>query len=172
FGVFFHVHHDRDPERMRIPIGWDRSGAPVVVNMKEDSEGGMGSHGLILGYTGSGKSSFVADLLLGVVATHTPEQVNLILVDYKGDGTFPGFEKLNHTVQVLSNIGDKDSVNRLEDVLRGEVERRQRLRKEAGRFKDAASYLKARERGAKIPPFPTLLVVVDEFTALLKDHPE
>ncbi|EUA09649.1 ftsK/SpoIIIE family protein [Mycobacterium xenopi 4042] len=123
--------------------------APVVVNMKEDSEGGMGSHGLILGYTGSGKSSFVADLLLGVVATHTPEQVNLILVDYKGDGTFPGFEKLNHTVQVLSNIGDKDSVNRLEDVLRGEVERRQRLRKEAGRFKDAASYLKARERGAK-----------------------
>ncbi|GAB4914971.1 MULTISPECIES: type VII secretion protein EccCa [Mycobacterium avium complex (MAC)] len=166
------TYRDRDPERMRIPIGWDRSGAPVVVNMKEDSEGGMGSHGLILGYTGSGKSSFVADLLLGVVATHTPEQVNLILVDYKGDGTFPGFEKLNHTVQVLSNIGDKDSVNRLEDVLRGEVERRQRLRKEAGRFKDAASYLKARERGAKIPPFPTLLVVVDEFTALLKDHPE
>lgn len=166
------AYRDRDPERMRIPIGWDRSGAPVVVNMKEDSEGGMGSHGLILGYTGSGKSSFVANLLLGVVARHTPEQVNLVLVDYKGDGTFPGFEKLNHTVQVLSNIGEKDFVNRLEDVLRGEVERRQKLRASAGRFKDAASYLKARERGAKIPPFPTLLVVVDEFTALLKNHPE
>jgi S-DNA-T family DNA segregation ATPase FtsK/SpoIIIE len=166
------TYRDRDPERMRIPIGWDRSGAPVVVNMKEDSEGGMGSHGLILGYTGSGKSSFVANMLLGVVARHTPEQVNLVLVDYKGDGTFPGFEKLHHTVQVLSNIGEKDFVTRLEDVLRGEVERRQKLRASAGRFKDAASYLKARERGAKIPPFPTLLVVVDEFTALLKDHPE
>lgn len=165
-------HRDRDPERMNVPIGWDRSGAPVSVNMKEDSEGGMGSHGLILGYTGSGKSSFVANLLLGTALRHTPDEVNFVLVDYKGDGTFPGFEKLNHTVQVLSNIGENDYINRLEDVLRGEVERRQRLRASAGRFKDAASYLKARERGADIPPFPTLMVVVDEFTALLKDHPE
>lgn len=165
-------HRDRDPDRMNVPIGWDRSGAPVSINMKEDSEGGMGSHGLILGYTGSGKSSFIADLLLGTVARHTPDEVNAILIDYKGDGTFPGFENLNHTVQVLSNIGERDYINRLEDVLRGEVERRQRLRASAGRFKDAASYLKARERGADIPPFPTLMIVVDEFTALLKDHPE
>ena len=165
-------HRDRDPDRMNVPIGWDRSGATVSVNMKEDSEGGMGSHGLILGYTGSGKSSFVANLLLGTAIRHTPDEVNFVLVDYKGDGTFPGFEHLNHTVQVLSNIGENDYINRLEDVLRGEVERRQRLRASAGRFKDAASYLKARERGADIPPFPTLMVVVDEFTALLKDHPE
>ena len=83
----------------------------------------FGSHGLILGYTGSGKSSFVANLLLGTALRHTPDEVNFVLVDYKGDGTFPGFEKLNHTVQVLSNIGENDYINRLEDVLRGEVER-------------------------------------------------
>lgn len=165
-------HRDRDPDRMNVPVGWDRSGAPVSIIMREDSEGGMGSHGLILGYSGSGKSSFVADLLLGTALHHTPDEVAFVLIDYKGDGTFPGFEKLNHTVQVLSNIGEADYINRLEDVLRGEVERRQRLRATAGRFKDAASYLKARERGQDLPPFPTLMVVVDEFTALLKDHPE
>lgn len=165
-------HRDRDPDRMNIPVGWDRSGAPVSVIMREDSEGGYGTNGLIVGTAGSGKSSFVADLMLGAVARHTPEELNAIYIDYKGDGTFPGFEKLNSTVQVLSNIGEADYINRLNDVLRGEVERRQRLRASTGRFKDAAAYLKARERGADLPPFPTLLVVVDEFTALLKDHPE
>ncbi|WP_193606205.1 type VII secretion protein EccCa [Mycobacteroides abscessus] len=171
-------HPEGDRGRMRTAIGWDKTGAPVEVDIKEEAEQGMGSHGLILGYTGSGKSTFLVNLLLGLVALHTPEELNLILIDYKGESTFDGFEKLKHTVEIISNLSSQDMIDRLSAVLRGEVERRQRLRSEMGmattgkKFRDARTYLKARERGANIPPFPTLLVVTDEFTALLKDHPE
>lgn len=101
-----------------------------------------------------------------------------MLIDYKGESTFDGFEKLKHTVEIISNLSSQDMIDRLSAVLRGEVERRQRLRSDMGmktigkKFRDARQYLKARERGADIPPFPTLLVVTDEFTALLKEHPE
>jgi S-DNA-T family DNA segregation ATPase FtsK/SpoIIIE len=172
------TYPEGDSSRMRVPIGWDRSGAPVMLNIKEEAEQGMGSHGLILGYTGSGKSTLLVNLLSAFVAHHTPEQLNLVLVDYKGEATFDGFEKLHHTVEIISNLSAQDMIDRLEAVFRGEVERRQRLRSEMGmatvgkKFRDARTYLKARERGAQIPPFPTLLVVVDEFTALLKDHSE
>lgn len=171
-------HPEGDRGRMRTPIGWDKAGAPVEVDIKEEAEQGMGSHGLILGYTGSGKSTLLVNLLLGLVALHTPEELNLVLIDYKGESTFDGFEKLKHTVEIISNLSSQDMIDRLSAVLRGEVERRQRLRSEMGmattgkKFRDARTYLKARERGAKIPPFPTLLIVTDEFTALLKDHPE
>ena len=165
-------HRDRDPDRMKVPIGWDRSGAPVNMILREMSEGGWGSHGLILGTSGSGKSSFVASLIAGLCLLHTPDELTIVAIDYKGDGTFPGFENLNHFVTVLSNIGDPHYINRLEDVLRGEVVRRQRLRAATGRYKDAATYLRARERGVDLPAFPMLLIVCDEFTALLEDHPE
>lgn len=166
-------------ERMNVPIGWDKSGAPVSINVKEEAEQGMGSHGLILGYTGSGKSTLLVNFLLGLVARHTPEQLNLVLVDYKGDSTFDGFDKLNHTVEIISNLGSLDMITRLEAVLLGEVERRQRLRSEVGlatvghKLRSAREYLKTRERRSDLPePFPALMVVVDEFTALLLDHPE
>lgn len=168
-----------DPDRMRVPIGWTKSGAVMSLNIKEEAEQGMGSHGVILGTTGSGKSTLLINLLLGLVARHTPEQLNLILVDYKGEATFDGFEKLNHTVEIISNLSSgKDMISRFEEVMRGAVEKRQAARSELGKrtvgkkFRDAMTYLKARERGAALPPFPTLLIVVDEFTALLKDHPE
>lgn len=171
-------HREGDPDRMRTPIGWDRNGAPVMLKIAEEAEQGMGSHGLILGYTGSGKSTFLVQVLMGLCSRFTPEELNLVLIDYKGESTFDGFEKLKHTVEIISNLSSQDMIDRLSAVLRGEVERRQRLRSEMGmktigkKFRDARQYLKARERGAKIPPFPTLLVVTDEFTALLKEHPE
>lgn len=167
-----------DPERMRVPIGWGKTGAPMMINIKEVAEQGMGSHGVILGTTGSGKSTFLVNMMLALLAHHTPEQLNVIYVDYKGDATFDGFEGLNHTVEIVSNLSSPDMIDRLEAVLRGEVERRQKQRSTMGelstgkKFRDAKTYLKARERGADIPAFPTLMVVVDEFTALLKDHPE
>lgn len=170
-------YNEGDPERMRIPIGWSKAGEVRMLNIKEVAEQGMGSHGVILGTTGSGKSTFLNNLMLGLMARHTPEQLNVIYVDYKGEATFDGFEKLNHTVEIISNLSSDDMIDRLEAVLRGEIEFRQRLRGVMGerstgkKFRDARTYLKARERGADIPPFPTLMVVVDEFTALLKEHP-
>ena len=42
----------------------------------------------------------------------------------------------------------------------------------AGALSGVAEYEKHRERGAELPPLPTLFVVVDEFAELLQNHPD
>jgi S-DNA-T family DNA segregation ATPase FtsK/SpoIIIE len=77
-------------QRLRVPVGVSDGGAPVDVDVKEAARGGMGPHGLCVGATGSGKSEFLRTLVLGMVATHGPDELNLVLVDFKGGATFLG----------------------------------------------------------------------------------
>ena len=64
----------------------------------------MGPHGLCVGATGSGKSEFLRTLVLGLVATHPPEALNVVLVDFKGGATFLGLERLRHVAAVVTNL--------------------------------------------------------------------
>ena len=48
--------------RLRVPIGSDADGQPVELDIKESAQGGMGPHGLVVGATGSGKSTTLAAL--------------------------------------------------------------------------------------------------------------
>ena len=76
--------------RLRVAIGVSDVGEPVELDIKEAAHDGMGPHGLCVGATGSGKSEFLRTLALGLVATHPPEALNLVLVDFKGGATFLG----------------------------------------------------------------------------------
>jgi len=49
--------------------------------------------------------SFLRTLTLGLVATHPPEALNLVLVDFKGGATFLGFERLRHVAAVITKLG-------------------------------------------------------------------
>ena len=53
----------------------------------------MGPHGLCVGATGSGKSEFLRTLALGMITSHSPDVLNLVLVDFKGGATFLGLER-------------------------------------------------------------------------------
>ncbi|MEU4345504.1 type VII secretion protein EccCa [Nocardia sp. NPDC023852] len=163
---------DADRARLSIPFGHDPAGGTVYLDIKESAEEGMGPHGMCIGATGSGKSEFLRTLVLSAVATHSPDTLNLLLVDFKGGATFLGFDRLSHVTAVVTNMEEEaDLVTRMEDVINGEMARRQRILRDAGNFANVADYERAREQGADHPPLPTLLIILDEFAELLEQHP-
>jgi DNA segregation ATPase FtsK/SpoIIIE, S-DNA-T family len=158
--------------RLRVPIGVTQDGEIVELDLKESAQGGMGPHGLLIGATGSGKSELLRTLIIGLAATHSSEVLNFVLVDFKGGATFMDMDRLPHTSAVITNLaGELHLVDRMQDALNGEVIRRQELLRESGRA-SLFEYEKARLAGADLPPLPTLLVVVDEFSELLAGKPE
>ncbi|WP_081512272.1 type VII secretion protein EccCa [Nocardia donostiensis] len=163
---------DSDRNRLNIPFGHDPAGQIVYLDIKESAEEGMGPHGMCIGATGSGKSEFLRTLVLSAIAQHSPDVLNLLLVDFKGGATFLGFDRLSHVTAVVTNMEEEaDLVTRMEDVINGEMARRQRILREAGNFANVADYERAREQGAQLDPLPTLLIVLDEFAELLEQHP-
>lgn len=160
-------------DHLRVAIGLTDQGDPVRVDLKEAARGGMGPHGLCVGATGSGKSEFLRTLVLGLVATHPPDALNVVLVDFKGGATFLGLERLRHVAAVVTNLSEEAHlVARMRDALAGEMTRRQRVLRVAGGFPGITDYDAARARGRDLPPLPALFVVVDEFSELLTQHPD
>ncbi|MEV6135806.1 type VII secretion protein EccCa [Nocardia sp. NPDC051990] len=162
-----------DRERLRVPIGVTPDGTPVEIDIKESAENGMGPHGLCIGATGSGKSEFLRTLVLSMVTTHSPDLLNLVLVDFKGGATFLGLDSLPHVAAVITNLEEELSmVDRMKDALAGEMNRRQELLRSAGNFANVTEYEKARAAGAQLDPLPALFVIVDEFSELLSQKPD
>ncbi|WP_076477403.1 type VII secretion protein EccCa [Williamsia sterculiae] len=160
-------------ERLRVPIGYSSTGAPVEIDIKEAAEGGMGPHGLCIGATGSGKSEFLRTLVSAMITTHSPEALNLVLVDFKGGATFLGLEAAPHVAAVITNLEEELSmVDRMKDALSGEINRRQEILRAAGNFANVGDYERARAAGAPLDPLPALFVVVDEFSELLAQKPD
>ncbi len=163
----------RGRDRLRVPIGVGVDGAPVELDLKEAAENGMGPHGLCIGATGSGKSEFLRTLVLGLIATHAPDALNLVLVDFKGGATFLGLDRAPHVAAVITNLADELAmVDRMKDALEGEMNRRQELLRAAGNFANVGDYERARTSGAPLAPLPALFIVVDEFSELLTQQPE
>ncbi|MBF4163541.1 type VII secretion protein EccCb [Nocardioides acrostichi] len=164
--------HREGADRLRVPLGVDDSGAAVHLDLKESAQGGMGPHGLVVGATGSGKSELLRTLVLGLAATHSPEQLSLVLVDFKGGATFAGLGDLPHCSAVITNLADElDLVERMDDALTGELVRRQELLRAAGHLSSVTEYEQRRLGGADLEPLPALLLVVDEFAELLTVRP-
>jgi S-DNA-T family DNA segregation ATPase FtsK/SpoIIIE len=159
---------------LRVPIGVSDSREPVLLDLKESSELGMGPHGLCVGATGSGKSELLRTLVLALVATHPPEDLALVLVDYKGGATFAPFSDLPHVAGVITNLENQAGlVERVHASLAGEVKRRQQVLKDAGNVADIGHYAALRaEKRPDLEPLPHLFVVIDEFGELLTAKPD
>ncbi|MEU0554119.1 FtsK/SpoIIIE domain-containing protein [Dactylosporangium sp. NPDC006015] len=139
------------PGNLTVPIGTDPDGRPVLLDLREPGHGGTGPHGLVVGAVGSGKSELLRTLIIGLAVTNSPAELNILPVDFRGGATFAGLETLPHLAGLALDLGDDLSlVDRFKDVVQGEVVRRQE-------------------------PFterrPHLLVVVDEFDAMLTTDP-
>ncbi|MGW1891295.1 type VII secretion protein EccCa [Streptomyces sp. NPDC002004] len=159
---------------LRVPIGLTDRHEPVLLDLKESSQLGMGPHGLCVGATGSGKSELLRTLVLALTATHSPDDLALVLVDYKGGATFAPFADLPHVAGVITNLENQAGlVERVHSSLAGEVKRRQQVLKDAGNVADIGQYavLRATDR-PDLEPLPHLFVVIDEFGELITAKPD
>jgi DNA segregation ATPase FtsK/SpoIIIE, S-DNA-T family len=160
-------------DRLRVPIGTTVDGEPLHLDIKEPAESGMGPHGLCIGATGSGKSEFLRTVALGMMACHSPEMLNLVLIDFKGGATFSELGVAPHVAAVITNLADKAVlVARMRDALTGEMTRRQELLRAAGNLDGIAAHERKRRAGAQLAPLPALFIIVDEFSELLSQQPD
>lgn len=110
-----------------------------------------GPHALVAGTTGSGKSELLRTLVTSLAAAQTPEQLQFVLIDFKGGGAFDGCSELPHVAGLITDL-DESIVERALAGLRVEV-------------RDREERVRARQ------PLTSLVVVIDEFAALAQDYP-
>jgi DNA segregation ATPase FtsK/SpoIIIE, S-DNA-T family len=158
---------------LRAPIGVRVDGQPVMVDLKEAADGGMGPHGLIIGATGSGKSETLRTLVTGLAVNNDAETVNFIFVDFKGGAAFADLATLPHCAGMITNLeGDTSMIDRFYDSLMGEMERRQKLLRDAGNLDNIKQYQIKRQDRAYMKAMPYLVLIVDEFGELLAARPD
>ena len=85
-----------------------------------------GPHALIAGTTGAGKCELLQTLVASLAAQHRPEQLDFLLIDYKGGGAFKHCDRLPHTVGMVTDLDEHLGHGRWAR-LEAELTRRERL---------------------------------------------
>ncbi|MHA3835139.1 FtsK/SpoIIIE domain-containing protein [Terrabacter sp. AAH1] len=150
----------RKPGNLRAIVGQSSQGT-FSVDIRSD-----GPHALVGGTTGAGKSELLQAWILGMAAAHSPQRVTFLLVDYKGGSAFRDCVKLPHTVGLVTDLSPH-LVRRALASLAAELHYREHL---LARHK--AKDLVELERRGEVDAPPSLIIVVDEFAALVQEVPE
>ena len=140
---------------LRAVLGLGAAG-PLEVDLV-----GHGPHVFIAGTTGSGKSEMLLAWLLGLLATVPPTRLALLLLDFKGGATFRPLQGLPHVAGLVTDLDGAGAVGRAVDGITAELRRRERKLARLG--------LRAIDEPGH--DLPRLLVVVDEYAALVAGAP-
>lgn len=109
---------------------------------------------LLVGSSGSGKSTFLRTMLYSLIDRYSPEEVNYYLIDLS-DGALSGYSHTPHCGAYLTQENDAD-IGRLLVFLKELIGRRKKLFAEA-EISDFKVY-------RQMKPLPLILVIVDSFT--------
>ena len=164
-----------NPEPARIAQWWRAAGRTTRAVVGEGLDGPFaldvrrdGPHGLIAGTTGSGKSELLQTLIASLAVANRPDEMTFVLIDYKGGAAFQDCDHLPHTVGMVTDL-DGHLTTRALESLGAELRRREHQLAAAG-AKDIEDYLAGRT--ATDEPMPRLLIVIDEFAALVAELPD
>lgn len=134
-------------------IGRSRHG-DLVVDIVED-----GPHAIVTGTTGTGKSELLVSWVTAMAERNGPDRVTFVLADFKGGTAFEPLRELRQVAAVITDL-DQDGARRGVSSLRAELRRREGVLAAAG------------ARDVREVEIPRLVIVVDEFAALLAEHPD
>ena len=164
---------------LSVPIGVDQNGELFKMDIHEKA---YGPHGLVAGTTGSGKSEWIITYILSLAINFNPDEVQFVLIDYKGGGLALSFEnsemgiKLPHLAGTITNL-DKSAINRSIASLESELKRRQSVFNDAReKLKEGSmniyKYQQFYRKGLVSEPMSHLLIICDEFAELKQQQPE
>jgi S-DNA-T family DNA segregation ATPase FtsK/SpoIIIE len=145
---------------LRAVIGRSALGAHAL-DLRSD-----GPHALVGGTTGSGKSELLQSWILAMAAAHSPQRLTFLLIDYKGGSAFKDLADLPHKVGLVTDL-DPHEVRRAHVSLAAELRRREKL----FALHNAKDLVELEKKGITDAP-PSLVIVVDEFAALVTELPE
>jgi len=125
-------------------------------------------HTLIAGSTGSGKSVLMQNILLGIAATNTPAQANILLIDPKQGVDYFQFEGLPHLSGGLI-VEEQQAINRLGALVQEMDDRYKRFR--AAKANNITTY---NRKSTESDQIPTVWLIHDEFAEwmLVDDYKE
>lgn len=164
---------------LAAPIGVDTNGNILSLDLHEKKHG---PHGLVAGMTGSGKSEFIVTYILSLAINYSPDEVQFVLIDYKGGGLAGAFEnrksgiKLPHLVGTITNL-DKSEMNRTLVSIKSELQRRQRVFNKAKEELNTGSidiykYQNLVREGSLSESMSHLFIICDEFAELKSQQPD
>ncbi len=172
YPVLQHWQNRDSHTRLEVPLGIEKGGGITYLNFQDAAQGGDGSHAMVGGTTGTGKTRFLQTMVALLAAHHHPHDVNFVLIDYKGGDLLKGLEDLPHVVGTLANLEKQDTqaalVERLFVCLEAELLRRRNLL--GGRNINA--YQRDFLQGRETAPLPHLFVVIDEFAEMIRNSPD
>jgi DNA segregation ATPase FtsK/SpoIIIE, S-DNA-T family len=146
---------DDSTSSLRCSIGLGESG-PVWLDLVTD-----GPHAIVGGTTGSGKSELLLSWVIAMARERGPDAVTFLFVDFKGGSAFEPLRALRHCVGIITDLDAAESLRALSS-LSAELRHRERelARRGLRSIDDADGAL----------PFPRLVVIVDEYAALVETH--
>ncbi|WKF72426.1 type VII secretion protein EssC [Lactococcus lactis] len=156
-------------------IGWKGKKEFAFWDLHEQVHG---PHAIVGGTSGSGKSEFLTTFLMGLAINFSPEDIGMLIIDWKGGGIADTLADLPHFMGSITNLDGAGTARALASI-NAELKKRQREFREYG-VSNIAGYTKLyRERnnpreGVNYPhkPLPHLMLVSDEFAELKENVPE
>ena len=164
---------------LAVPIGVHANGEDFMLDLHEKAHG---PHGLIAGSTGSGKSEFIITYILSLAVNFHPDEVQFVLIDYKGGGLAGAFENrekgysIPHIAGTITNL-DTASMKRSLVSINSELKRREQVFMDARDVTgestlDIYKYQKYYREGIVKEPISHLFIISDEFAELKSQQPE